>query len=180
MIMQRRAVFSEDRQYRYLLERVWNEKHPPIGFVLHNPSTADENQEDPTLRRCLDFAQRWGYGSLRLGNLFAFRATNPADMRKAPDPIGQDNDRYLRDIADTCLVVIAGWGALTVAWQTKQRDRVLLLLGGDLRCLRVTKNGDAQHPLYIPKTATPQWYPYPKQPGETRQGEGDTDEQATH
>lgn len=81
--------------YRYTLTRVWEEERPRVCFVMLNPSTADASQEDPTIRRCLSFARSWGYGSLEVVNLFAWRATKPTDIFSAPSPVGEENDHHL-------------------------------------------------------------------------------------
>ena len=88
--MEKGARFSESRTHRYALWRIWEKGAPMVMFVGLNPSTADETQDDPTIRRCIDFAKRWGYGGLYMLNIFAFRATNPKDMKAAADPVGPD------------------------------------------------------------------------------------------
>ena len=79
-------------------------------FVGLNPSTADETNDDPTIRRCISFAQAWGYEGLCMTNLFAFRATEPSDMMKSPDPVGPENDQALINLAESAGVVVAAWG----------------------------------------------------------------------
>ena len=91
----RHAVFSPCRTYRYALSRVWAADKPYALFIGLNPSTADETLDDPTIRRCIDFAKRWGYGGLVMANLFAYRATNPSEMKAATDPVGVANDEWL-------------------------------------------------------------------------------------
>ena len=81
----RHAVFSPCRTYRYALSRVWAADKPYALFIGLNPSTADETLDDPTIRRCIDFAKRWGYGGLVMANLFAYRATEPSEMKAATD-----------------------------------------------------------------------------------------------
>ena len=83
----RHAVFSPCRTYRYALSRVWAADKPYALFIGLNPSTADETLDDPTIRRCIDFAKRWGYGGLVMANLFAYRATDPAVMKRAAEPV---------------------------------------------------------------------------------------------
>src|ERR1019366_6557448 len=97
--MQRNAILSDCRRYRFELWRTWddllNDGNGYAMFVGLNPSTADETEDDPTIRRCTDYAQRWGYSGLCMTNLFAYRATLPQDMRGAPDPVGEGNDDHL-------------------------------------------------------------------------------------
>lgn len=128
-------------------------------FVGLNPSTADAEQDDPTIRRCIGFAKEWGYGELLMGNLFAFRATNPAIMAAADDPIGPDNDMWLNELAEEASLVIAAWGAHPIA--TSRAQQVVETLD-DVKCLGVTKGGHPRHPLYLPKTATPIDFKEPK------------------
>src|SRR4051794_1235729 len=89
------AVLSDDRVYRYSLSRTWSPTKGAVTFIGLNPSTADENELDPTLRRIVGFAHAWGYGTFHMANLFAFRATDPVAMRAAPEPVGPDNDEHL-------------------------------------------------------------------------------------
>lgn len=128
-------------------------------FVGLNPSTADAEQDDPTIRRCIGFAKEWGYGELLMGNLFAFRATNPAIMAAADDPIGPDNDMWLNELAEEASLVIAAWGAHPIAASRAQQVVETL---DDVKCLGVTKGGHPRHPLYLPKTATPIDFKEPK------------------
>ena len=94
------AVLSEDRVYRYALWRIWNEDRPLVMFVGLNPSTADETNDDPTLRRCMGFAESWGYGGVIMANIFAYRATDPKIMKQTEAPIGPENDEWLRKLSN--------------------------------------------------------------------------------
>jgi hypothetical protein len=121
-------------------------------FVCLNPSTADENTDDPTVRRCMHFARSWGYGAVLMANLFAFRATDPTSMLSAQDPVGPDNDRVLIQAAREASVVIAAWGVHGIHRSRDTRVRELL---PDLHYLRLTKTGQPGHPLYLPKNLRP-------------------------
>ena len=154
------ATFSPCRTYRYTLWRdleVLGWQSPRYAmFIGLNPSTADEVRDDPTIRRCMGFAKSWGFPRLCMTNLFAFRATDPAVMKAAADPIGPDNDRWLVALAHHAAVVVAAWGTHGTF---RDRDKaVRLLLPGRLHCLRETKDGFPAHPLYLPKTLTPVRY----------------------
>jgi hypothetical protein len=139
--------------YRYKLTRVWDPALPVITFVLLNPSTADEAQLDPTLRRCVGFAKRERYGGMLILNLYAFRTKDPKVMMAATDPIGPDNDRVLANVTGT---VVAGWG--TNADPARVSQAVALL--PPLHALGVTKEGHPRHPLYIPADApVVEWVP---------------------
>jgi len=146
------TIFSEDRLYRYTLSRKWVPDVAPrfINFILLNPSTADETQDDPTIRRCIGFAKREGFGAMVVTNIFAFRATKPHDLMKALDPIGLANDSYLLEVAQLAGGVILGWGNHGAF---KGRDiHVFTLLGGNSvhpYVLGWTKAMQPKHPLYL-------------------------------
>ena len=104
------ADFSKCRTWRYSLYRLWDKSKPHVLFVLLNPSTADECEDDPTLRRGIAYARKWNYGGVVFCNLFAFRTPNPNELKTAKDPIGPDNDKWLRREAELAGLVIAAWG----------------------------------------------------------------------
>lgn len=148
----RSAEFSADGAYRYRLTREWAEGGRAT-FVMLNPSTADAQKDDPTIRRCIGFARSWGLGGLTVVNLYGFRATKPADLWTAADPIGPENDRHLREVAMSGSPLIAAWGAHA---ESSRVDQVLSLPGfGGIACLEVTKNGAPRHPLYLRKGLMP-------------------------
>lgn len=146
------TLFSPDRTYRYALWREWIGGEGYAMFIGLNPSTADETRDDPTIRRCIGFAKAWGYAGLCMTNLFAYRATKPADMKAATDPVGPDNDKHLVMLAEHADVVVAAWGANGTH---KGRDEDVLALIPVLHCLALTKDGHPGHPLYLPKTLVP-------------------------
>lgn len=158
----RAARISPGGQYRYALSRRWHANSPIATFVMLNPSTADADVDDPTIRRCVGFARALGCGGLVVVNLYALRATNPRDLRRADDPVGPSNDTYLARHAQAA----AGAGApLIAAWGTHAQlarvDAVLALPGmGLLQALGVTLAGHPRHPLYLPATA--QLRPWPQ------------------
>lgn len=165
-IIYKSAVFSPCRTWRYVLNRRWDLR-PVAMFIGLNCSTADETQDDPTVRRCIGYAHAWGYGGLVMTNLFAFRATDPRVMKVASDPVGPSNDQHLRVAAISVVseggIVIAAWGNHG-AYQGRSRE-VVELMGRivapkiKLMCLRVTKAGQPQHPLYLPKDLGPVPFP---------------------
>jgi len=118
-------------------------------FVMLNPSTADAEQDDPTIRRCAGFARAWGFGGMTVVNLFAFRATDPARLRRARDPVGRDNDHHIATAARGAGMVVLAWG---VHGALDGRDRVVAALLADVRprCLGTTRGGYPRHPLYLP------------------------------
>lgn len=150
--MLREAELSADHKYRYRLSRVWLDG-PRVTFIMLNPSTADDQIDDPTIRRCINFAKNWGYGGLNVVNLYALRATDPFELWKAEDPIGPENERYLAEAARSGELLVAAWGAHA----KKERAREVAMLPGfeKLTCLRVTKDGAPSHPLYLRRSLTP-------------------------
>lgn len=100
------ADLSFDRTYRYSLWRIWNADKPFVLFIGLNPSAADENEDDPTIRRCINFARRWGYGGLYMANLFALRATDPSEMKAHKRPVGQGNDDVLLELSKQAGLIV--------------------------------------------------------------------------
>jgi hypothetical protein len=150
----RETILSPCRTYRYTLWREFGDQGGDgyAMFIGLNPSTADEVNDDPTIRRCIAFAKSWGYGALCMANLFAFRATEPADMFAADDPVGPDNDSYLVKLAQDAGVVVAAWGTNGIHMA---RDRAVRDLLPNLQCLRKTQAGHPGHPLYLPGDLRP-------------------------
>lgn len=142
------ATFSRCRTWRYSLARHWDPELKAVAFVGLNPSTADETTDDPTIRRCTRFARDWGYGGLVMINLFAFRATDPRDMRAASDPVGPENDGYLRRCAERAGLVVAAWGAHG-DHLGRAHDVINRGLLGEFTVLGLTKGGHPRHPLYM-------------------------------
>lgn len=147
------AVFSECRNYRYLLWRHWgyteNLHAQRLMIIGLNPSTADENTDDPTIRRCIQFAKSWGFGGIIMTNLFAIRATDPREMKQIFDPVGKQNDLYLKDYAANCGLVLAAWGSLGAHQGRDAEVFEMLNPIAKLHCLGVTKYGFPRHPLYV-------------------------------
>ena len=104
------ATFSEDRKYRYVLDRVWDQSGKLVTFIMLNPSCADEVVDDPTIKRCITFAKEWGYGRLRVVNLFVYRLTDPKDLEQVDDPVGHDNDDAIRAAVGEAELVVCAWG----------------------------------------------------------------------
>lgn len=149
------AAISDDGRYRYTLGRRWEPAEGPGSavFVMLNPSTADAHQDDPTIRRCIGFAKRIGSGGIHVVNLYAYRATKPADLWRADDPIGPENDEILRAAfaaADRLQQpVIAAWGANAEPRRVEFVRVIARAAGVRLQALGVTKDGAPRHPLYL-------------------------------
>lgn len=148
------AVFDLTRKFRYELTRTWSDALPWV-WVMLNPSTADAMEDDATINRCVRRAQRCGAGGIIVVNLFAYRATRPAELSPCPDPVGEFNDEFIcQAIAEPRRMVIAGWGAHgTLRGRAGQVTRMLAAAGITTWCLGTTKNGQPVHPLYQPRDA---------------------------
>jgi hypothetical protein len=144
--MLRSAIFSPCRTYRFSLSRIWNPKLASVLFVGLNPSTADEQDDDPTVRRCVGFARQWTFGGLILVNLFAYRSTDPAGLLEADDPVGSGNDKHILANAHEAECVVVAWGT---KGSLLDRDQHVLALLPGAHCLGVTKDGHPKHPLYL-------------------------------
>lgn len=140
-----------DGAYRYELKRTWNPPVEHLTFVMLNPSTADASIDDPTIRRCIGFAKRDGWGGIVVWNLYALRATDPAELRRHRDPIGPYNDSHLSreflHIAREGRAVVAAWGA----GADPERVSAVLRFQPSLRwrVLGLTLHGHPRHPLYV-------------------------------
>lgn len=150
------ASISADGVYRYELRRTWGDPERIVCWIMLNPSTADADIDDPTIRRCVGFAQRWGFGGIIVKNLFALRATDPAALKAHPDPIGPENNYWLLDGGPDHRMTICAWGVHgALNDRAIQVVRLLNAGGRQLRHLGLTKAGHPRHPLYLPGTAEP-------------------------
>lgn len=151
------AVYSDCERYRYSLTRIWDDAGRRVNFVMLNPSTATEVQNDPTVERCERRARTLGYGSFAVTNIFAWRDTDPRAMRAATDPVGPDNDKSILERAEWAHDVVAAWGThgahldrgTHVATLLRDVDRPLYHLG-------LSKAGHPKHPLYLPYAQQPE------------------------
>jgi hypothetical protein len=151
------ALYSECEAYRYALTRVWSAKGRRVLFLMLNPSKATEVQNDPTVERCERRARALGYGGMRVVNIFAFRATDPRDLKAAADPAGPENARAIRDGVAWADQVIAAWGAHGA--HLGRGAAVAALLQGDagrVFHLGLSKAGHPRHPLYIAYARRPE------------------------
>ena len=152
--------------YRYLLWRRWSTSRRICNFVMLNPSTADETENDPTIRRCMAFAKSWGYGVLVVTNLFAHRATEPKDMLAASDPVGPENGSIVDEVMDYAThndgLIVAAWGNkgshMDQAEWFKGRAE---MMDAPVRCFEISKKGQPKHPLYQPSDKELIWYSKP-------------------
>lgn len=148
--MIRSAVLSDDGLYRYRLERRWD-IGPTATWVMLNPSTADGEVDDQTIRRCVAFTKAAGYGSLVVVNLYALRATNPAELAAHPDPVGRANLAAVRGALFECALVVAAWGSHPMARRSTIRLKLREMVP-DTRpvvCLGKSGRGDPLHPARL-------------------------------
>ena len=153
------ALFSPDRAYRYLLRRrIGGGSRVRLLFVMLNPSKADETRDDATIRRCIGFAKRWGYGDMEVANLFGLMATDARELLRHADPVGAGNDAAIRDALARADRVALAWG--NHAAHPKHRGRAAAVMRmARAACMPyriggLTKMGQPRHPLRLPYDAT--------------------------
>lgn len=150
------ARFSPCMRYRYELSRMWSmEASRFCMFVMLNPSTADAQIDDPTIRRCIGFAKSWGYDGLYVGNVYAYRSTDPSQLWTVDDPVGPDNDASLTKLAEKADLVVAAWGA------NAKPERIGCVLhalrnANAVHFLAMTRAQQPKHPLYLKSDLKPQ------------------------
>lgn len=155
LFMKSAAEISPCGLYRYRLTRIWDPALDPVVWVMLNPSSADAEQDDPTIRRCMNLARAWGCGGIDVVNLFALRATDPREVRKAKAPVGPENDRHLAEATEGRRV-IAAWGASGGHLGRDHEVRTLLrILGRKVEHLGLTRTGQPRHPLYLRADTVP-------------------------
>lgn len=159
------AVISADGKYRYKLGRYWARETALAVWIMLNPSTADAAEDDPTIRRCISFAKRWGFAGIEVYNLFALRSPDPIRIETADDPVGPENDYWLTAAAQSGRTIIAAWGACQTLVQSRRAARVMELLvqsrAANPTSLGLTKAGHPRHPLYVRSDVLLSPLPYP-------------------
>ncbi|GAA09574.1 MULTISPECIES: DUF1643 domain-containing protein [Acetobacter] len=147
-----------DRCYRYQLKRVWDASRPAVMWLMMNPSVATEYGDDRTVAKCQRYARAWGYGSILVGNTFAYRCTDQKRLLETPDPVGPENDAALLAMAREADLVIAAYGSphLKALWERgPEVVRMLQQHGIPVYAMRVGANGRPCHPLYLPAALKP-------------------------
>lgn len=153
------AIFSRDEVHRYALWRMWDPSLPRLLFVMLNPSTATHEVLDPTVAKCIKYAQATGCGTLMVGNLFALRSTDPKNLKTHPNPIGKANDQALAALAERAHGIVVAWG--NHGKMGMRSDFVLSRLHSTLKpvlALRKAKTGEPMHPLYLPQALKPKQF----------------------
>ena len=152
------AVISPCQKYRYALWRVWDESLGFVNWVMLNPSTADADKDDATIRKVTAFTKAWGYGGLIVTNLFGWRETDSKLLKAIPERrlIGPENNDWLETVARCCSNQIAAWGQGGKLYDRQTQVRGLMKSWGrPLRALRLSKDGTPHHPLYLPGNLVP-------------------------
>ena len=143
------AIISDCGKYRYELCREWHHRKPKVMFMMLNPSTADENSNDLTTIRCMNFAKKWGFGGIYIGNLYPFRAKSPKNLQKwlNSDDYSLDikvlNGKYVRETMAKSDIIVCGWGN----HQGQPPFWVQEFAGDNLYYLELCKDGAPKHPL---------------------------------
>lgn len=154
-VMHCSAVFSGDRRYRYSLARIWDVRLEQVCWVMLNPSRAGEVDDDPTIRRCISFSRRWGFGGMVVVNRYALVATSPIALIRSADPVGWLNEQII-SAATMGRRVICAWGNGPATLKAEGIDIMgILQARAPLWCLGVTKAGNPAHPLYVPAAKRP-------------------------
>ncbi len=141
------AIFSSDKKYRYALWRIWDKNLPMVNFIGLNPSIANKKENDPTLNRCISFAESWKFGGCFLTNLSAYVTTYPKELFKVENPVGVDNDKWIAEISNKTDVVVFAWGANGIF--LNRNESVIKLVNKQGHCIKLTKKGHPGHPLYL-------------------------------
>ena len=153
---ERSAILHGLRHYRYTLHRSWIGSGGLVNWIMLNPSTADDVFDDPTIRKCIVFSKRWGFSGLVVTNLFAYRATNPGELKMLPPTlaIGIDADASIVNEAAAARAVVCAWGDHG-SWLSRDKTVIELLAGRELLCIGRTRNGNPLHPGRCAYTEAP-------------------------
>ncbi len=160
------AIYSNCEKYRYALTRVWEPDQSRVLFVMLNPSTATEVQNDPTVERCERRARALRFGAFRVCNIFAWRATDPRNMRAQSDPVGPANDDAILEGCDWADMIVCAWGTHAEHLRRgPEVERLMRKTGLPLKHLGLSKAGHPKHPLYIGYSVQPEFWPSSKPEG---------------
>ena len=146
------ALLSEDNKYRYQLSRIWNKDKNLLLFIMNNPSKADEDIDDPTIRKIINYAKLWGYGGILVGNLYAYRSSCPKVLKNINDPIGPDNIKNIKILITLADKVIYAWGF------NQKEPKWLCELVDIPYCIDISKKGNPKHPLYLKNDLQPKLF----------------------
>ena len=147
-----KASLSRDQKYRYSLSRIWEEHKECVLFIGLNPSMADAKSDDPTIRRLIGFAQRWGFGGMHVCNLYAYRTPDPKELFKVAYPIGKYNYRYIKKMRKEARITVLIYG--NDGRRFDRHEKILKQIDKPY-CIKVSKGGMPMHPLYLKYTEQP-------------------------
>ncbi|MDI9319557.1 MAG: DUF1643 domain-containing protein [Phycisphaerales bacterium] len=151
----RTAIFSDDKKYRYRLERIFDEDLYKVAFVGVNPSIADDIEDDKTITKCINYAKNWGYGGIVMVNLFGLISTDPSLLKIAENPIGTDNDKHLNEVFNSVGTI----GKIVCCWGENgklfNRDKEVLKMIDEPYCLKINADNSPAHPLYLASDLEP-------------------------
>ena len=145
------ADFSSNRKHRFALWRAWDESKPEVMFIGLNPSTANEEKNDPTIRKVIKFAVNWGYGSVTMLNLFTYVTTYPEELKTCKNPLLQADVTLISYARDADKIIFA-WGNFKEA---QERAKQVIAMFPNAYCLVKNKDGSPRHPLYVPGNTEP-------------------------
>ncbi len=143
------AIISDCKKFRYQLWRIWDTSKPLVMFIMLNPSTANADVDDPTIRKCIAYAKQWGFGGIYVGNLFAYRTAFPKELKLANYPMGEDNEAHLINMMLRCDKFICAWG------HKQGIPKLITNIFPKLHYLELAINGTPKHPLYLKKDLKP-------------------------
>ena len=145
--MKKKAIFSKDQKYRYLLERTWNNSKKKLLFIRLNPSGADSKKDDPTIRRLISFSKKWGYGGFKVCNLYSYVTSSPSTLYSSSNMLGYKNKSYIKKQIKNSDCIVYAWG------NTEAEPHWLKKIVKTSYCIGINKNGTPKHPLYINSNA---------------------------
>jgi hypothetical protein len=153
--MIKESIISHDEKYRYELTRIWDENRPLIGYILHNPATADSDNDDKTIKTLRHYSELWGYGGFVVCNLFAYRDTDLKKdkktlnmLKKYDDPIGKDNIKYIKKLIIKTNKIVYGWGS-KVSNSDQKIVRKLVESCTTPYCFQICSDGNPSHPVIL-------------------------------
>lgn len=149
--MEKGAIISDCKKYRFKLWRIWDESKPNVLWVMHNPSKADANESDRTIDKIIRFSKAWGYGGIYVGNLFAYRSTDPKELKRVGHDkvLHADNWQHIREMSEKCELKILAHGNPVFELPAMRS------FYSDWNYLKLTNKGNPYHPLYLKENLTP-------------------------
>ena len=154
--MKKDAFIDNSKKYRYMLMRQWNKDETNfVNFIMLNPSTADDKTDDPTIKSCIKLAQNWKFDGLYVTNLFALRSTDPKKLKTTKNPIGKENNKFIKKYASLCKLVVIAWGNKGTLFNRDKEVIKLLNKIPEIHCIKKTKTGHPIHPLYTNRKTIP-------------------------